>query len=117
MDIKGMAVTDRRLQAFVTYKAAKLNALASIEANTLGDLKDTRSTVFKYAPPVFVRNAIGVFGSLLSHNLDTNARNIFCSHNIAERVDIMKFTDATLYDIRQQVINLLKWSVYDAVRV
>src|SRR2546422_10852033 len=70
MDTMNMVISDAKLQAFVNYKASKLNALTAMEANRLGDLKDARSTVFKYALPVSVINSVaGALGALLTHNI------------------------------------------------
>src|SRR5438270_13983528 len=100
-----MVVSDAKLQAFMTYKASKLSTMATIEANRLGDLKEARSTVFKYAIPVSVMNAVaGAFGSLLLHNflmiipvtffvfvIYVLANNLDLQ-KLSERIDIMKLT-------------------------
>jgi hypothetical protein len=84
MNIGDMAVP--RLQAFVTYKVATI--WWKLNALASIGLKDARFTVFKY--PLSVRNKRSY-----------------------ERIDNIKPTYATLYEIGQQDMNLLKWSIYD----
>jgi hypothetical protein len=81
------------------------------------------STVFKYALPVSIIDAVaGAFGTLLTGNIMILlpvslfviiiyllANNLDLQKYI-ERVDIMNRSDATMYEIRQQEIDLLKGS-------
>jgi hypothetical protein len=119
-----MTLNDALLNAFLEHENSKLTALSNIESKRLEDLKDARSTVFKYALPVTIINAVaGAFGAqvtnniiillpvslfvimvyLLANNLDLQ--------KYAERTDIMNRTDADVYEIRQQELNLLSMSV------
>jgi len=122
--VEGLSTNDTRITPFLDYKKSKLTTIANIESKRLEDLKDARSTVFKYAIPVSVVDAIaGAFGTLLTNNIlillpvslfviviYVLANNLDLQ-KYAERVDIMNRTDASMYEIRRQEIDLLRTSL------
>jgi hypothetical protein len=115
-----LSISDTRIASFLDYKKSKLTTVANVESKRLEDLKDARSTVFKYAIPVSVVDAVaGAFGTLLTDNIlillpvslfvimiYVLANNLDLQ-KYAERVDIMNRTDASMHDIRRQEIDLL----------
>jgi hypothetical protein len=110
-----------KLKAFLDYKKDKTIAIAGIEEKRLNDLKDARSTVFKYALPASIIDGVGgVVGTLVTGNILIIlpvalflilifflARFLDREKN-AERVELMEYTESALYDIRRQEIDLLK---------
>lgn len=114
-----MPLSDSKLQSFLKYKEAKLQQVANIEAKRLEDLKDARTTIFKYAIPTSIIDAVGgVVGTLITGNillLVPVALFVVMVYfladgldrkKLAERVDIMMYTQTALYDIARQEISL-----------
>jgi hypothetical protein len=121
MNISIMSIDEESLKQFLDYKKSKIDSIKNIESGRLSDLKDGRSTVFKYALPTsIIGSAVGVFASLktplgiwillpitfflvlvyfLADNLDRK--------KYAERVEIMKYTEDSLQEILEQEIELL----------
>jgi hypothetical protein len=109
------------LQAFLTYKKEKTIAIAGIEDKRLGDLKDARSTVFKYALPASIVDGVGgVVGTLVTGNilimlpvglflvLIFFLARFLDREKYAERNELMEYTESALYDIRLQEIELFR---------
>jgi hypothetical protein len=48
-----------KLEAFLNYKAKKLNFLSTLESRRLDDLKNGRETIFKYALPSSIIDGVG----------------------------------------------------------
>jgi hypothetical protein len=107
--------------SFLKYKEAKLKEIANIEAKRLEDLKDARSTVFKYAIPTSVIDGVGgVVGTLITGNiLLLLPVTLFViviyfladgldRKKLSERIDIMEHTDFELYLISRQEMALLR---------
>lgn len=109
------------LDVFLKYKQEKIKSVSEIESKRLEDLKDARSTIFKYALPASIIDGVGgVVGTLILGNILLLlpvalflllifflARNLDREKQ-AERVQIMEYTEATLYEIRDQEIDLLE---------
>ena len=106
---------------FLKYKEAKLKEIANIEAKRLEDLKDARTTVFKYAIPTSVIDGVaGVVGTLITGNfLLLLPVTLFVivmyfladgldRKKLSERIDIMEYTESELYLIARQELALLK---------
>lgn len=109
------------LQSFLKYKEAKLKEIANIESKRLEDLKDARSTIFKYAIPTSIIDAVaGAVGALITGNILTLlpvALFVVLVYFLAEgldrkkhteRIDIMEYTESALYEIDRQEIILRK---------
>jgi hypothetical protein len=63
-------VSESNLKTFLDYKKSKLNSISSLESKRLDDLKDSRDTVFKYAIPVSITDAVaGGLGAYLNQNI------------------------------------------------
>lgn len=110
-----------KLQSFLNYKQQKLKSVSDLETKRLEDLKDARATIFKYAIPATIVDAVaGAFGTLLTGNifiLLPIALFVILIYFLAdgldrkkyaERIDIIEYTESTLYDIQQQEITLLR---------
>lgn len=108
-------------EAFLKYKEAKLKEIANIESKRLEDLKDARTTVFKYAIPTSIIDGVGgVVGTLITGNillLLPVALFVIIIYlladgldrkKLAERIDIMESTEYELYVIARQEITLLR---------
>lgn len=118
-----MAIDETKLQAFLKYKESKLNSISTIENNRLMDLKNARETVFKYALPSSIIDALaGGFGTLVTNNFllllpvalfviviffltDTLDRIKY-----SERIEIIEYSEEWLYIIASQEIELLRRS-------
>lgn len=109
-----------QLKAFLDYKQQKIKSLSDIEGKRLEDLKDARSTVFKYALPATIVDGVGgVVGTLISGNillllpvalflvLIFFLARVLDREKHAERVVIMEYTETSLYEVRSQEIDLL----------
>lgn len=107
-------------EPFLKYKEAKLKEIASIESKRLEDLKDARTTVFKYAIPASIIDGVaGVIGTLITGNILYLLLVILFliivyflaegldRKKLSERIDIMEDTDLQLYLIARQEITLL----------
>lgn len=118
-----MSLEKDKLEAFLDYKKEKTMAIAGIEDKRLGDLKDARSTVFKYAMPASIIDGVGgVVGTLITGNilillpvgllllLIYFLARFLDREKYAERIEIIEYTDSALYDIRRQEIALLEVS-------
>lgn len=114
-----MSISD--LQAFLNFKKNKLDSLKDIESKRLDDLKDAREKIFKYALPSTIIDGVGgVVGTLITGSILILLPIIlfilliyFLAENIdrkklAERIDIMEYTQSSIYDIRRQEIDLLR---------
>ena len=108
-------------RSFFEYSKSKLDFIKNIEAGRLSDLKDGRSTVFKYALPTsIIGAAIGTFAALkttigvwillpvsfflilvyfLADNLDRK--------KLTERLEIMRSTEDSLQEVQDQEIEFL----------
>jgi hypothetical protein len=65
MNISIMSIDEESLKQFLDYKKSNIDSIKNIESGRLSDLKDGRSTVFKYALPTsIIGSAVGVFASL-----------------------------------------------------
>jgi hypothetical protein len=108
-------------EPFLKYKEAKLREIANIEAKRLEDLKDARTTVFKYAIPTTIIDGVGgVVGTLITGNILLLLPVILFviiiyfladgldRKKLTERIDIMQYTDFELYLIERQEIALLR---------
>jgi hypothetical protein len=118
-----MSLNEAKLNSFLDYKKSKLNTVSNIESKRLDDLKDARTTVFKYALPISIIDAAaGAFGAQLTQNLIILlpvtlfvimiyllANNLDLQKYV-ERTDIMNRTDAALHEIRLQEKDLLRES-------
>lgn len=118
-----MSQPQNKIESFLKYKEAKLKSIAEIEAKRLEDLKDARSTIFKYAlPSTVIDAAAGAFGTLITGNvlillpvalfivlIFFLARSLD-REKYAERVELMEYTEVSLYEIRSQEIELLRRS-------
>jgi hypothetical protein len=107
------------LDAFLKYKAEKLNSLSDIESKRLDDLKNARETIFKYALPSSIIDGIGgAIGTAITGNflilipvlfimiiIYTLAKDLDLQKYV-ERQEIMKFTEDSLYEISLQEISL-----------
>lgn len=104
-------------EPFLKYKEAKLKEIADIESKRLEDLKDARTTVFKYAIPASIIDGVaGVFGTLITGNILYLLLVILFliivyfladgldRKKLSERIDIMEDTDFQLYLISRQEI-------------
>ena len=118
-----MPLDKDKLQAFLNYKKDKTNAIAGIEDKRLGDLKDARSTVFKYALPASIVDGVGgVVGTLVTGSILAMLpvglflvlifflARFLDREKYAERIELMEYTESALYDIRRQEIDLLRSS-------
>lgn len=57
-------------KSFLTYKETKLKVISEIEAKRLEDLKDARTTIFKYAlPATIIDGAAGALATLLGSSI------------------------------------------------
>jgi hypothetical protein len=60
-----VSVDKDSLKSYLEYVKSKIDAIKNIETGRLSDLKDGRSTVFKYALPTsIIGSAVGVFAAL-----------------------------------------------------
>lgn len=123
MNICQMFIEDTKLKAFLKYKKSKLNSISTIENNRLMDLKNARETVFKYALPSAIIDALaGGFGTLVTNNFllllpvslfvilifflaDTLDRIKY-----SERIEIIEYSEQWLYFINSQEKELLRRS-------
>lgn len=117
------AIDETKLQAFLKYKESKLNSISTLENNRLLDLKNARETVFKYALPSSIIDALaGGFGTLVTNNFllllpvalfvivifflaDTLDRIKY-----SERIEIIEYSEEWLYTMASQEIELLRRS-------
>jgi hypothetical protein len=107
------------LKAFLDYKKSKVDSISKIEGKRLEDLGNARETIFKYALPVSIIDAVaGGIGALLVTIwilLPTALFIIliyFLAYNLdlqkyRERMEIMNYTEQTLNEIREQEIELI----------
>ena len=117
-----MALPPFNPELFLKYKEAKLKEIANIEAKRLEDLKDARTTVFKYAIPTSIIDAVGgTIGALVTDILLLLPVLLFViviyfladgldRKKLSERIDIMEKTELELYEIARQETELLRRS-------
>ena len=110
-----------KLKAFLDYKKDKIKSVSEIEAKRLEDLKDARSMIFKYALPASIIDGVGgVVGTLITGNillllpvslflvLIFFLARILDRDILAERVEIIEYTESSLYEVRLQELELLE---------
>ena len=115
-----MPIDTDQLTAFLDYKKEKIKSLSEIEGKRLDDLKDARSTIFKYALPATIVDGVGgVVGTLISGNillllpvalfviLIFFLARVLDREKHTERIVIMEYTETSLYEVRTQEIDLL----------
>ena len=116
-----MPLQPEELKSFLEFKQEKIKSLSELEANRLEDLKDARSTIFKYALPATIIDGVGgVIGTLITDSilmllpvglfliLVFFLARILDQEKHAERVMIMEYTETSLFEVRLQEIALLK---------
>ncbi|OLC22814.1 MAG: hypothetical protein AUI60_01280 [Thaumarchaeota archaeon 13_1_40CM_2_39_4] len=115
-----MTLELEKLKTFLTYKQEKIKSLTDIEQKRLEDLKDSRSTIFKYALPATIIDGVGgVVGTIITASiilllpialfliLIYFLARFLDREKYAERLEIMEYTETSLYEIRMQEIDLL----------
>lgn len=116
----GQQLPEDNTEAFLKYKEAKLKLLGDLESKRLEDLKDARTTIFKYAlPATIIDGAAGALAALLEGNvfiLVPVALFVILIYFLAEaldrkkyqeRLDIMDRTKRELDETRRQETRLL----------
>lgn len=112
----------------MNYKGSKLKAVSEIESKRLEDLKHSRDTIFKYAIPASLTEAIvGAVTTLVTTNVWMLLPFIlililtfFLAYRLdqekyEERQDIIRHTTLILQEIREQERQLLRTSVMENV--
>jgi hypothetical protein len=106
-----------KLKAFLLSQNSSFKSLSEIESKRLDDLKHSRSSIYKYALPLSLINAIaGAFATLLTNNIlillpillitfwiYLLARNLD-KRKYEERIEIIDYTETNLWMIRLQEI-------------
>lgn len=116
-----MSLEEGKLKAFLEYKAKKLESVSTIESKRLEDVKNARETIFKYALPSSIVDGVGgVVGTLITGNFLILLPVIlfviiiyFLANDLdlqkyVERMELMKYTEDSLYELRQQELDLLR---------
>jgi hypothetical protein len=101
------------------FKGKLLETISTVEEKRLDDLKNARETVFKYALPSAIINGVGgVAGALITQNfiilLPMIALLILIYflaktldvEKLAERQDIMNYSEYKIYEIMNQELSL-----------
>jgi hypothetical protein len=107
-------------EGVLKFKEKLLDTVLGLEGKRLDDLKNARETVFKYALPSTIVDGVGgVVGTLITQNfiilLPMMAFLIliyFLAKNLdmeklAERQEIMKYSEGTIGEIIKQELGLL----------
>jgi hypothetical protein len=108
---------------FLNYEREKLKYIAQLESKRLDDLKDARATIFKYALPTTIIDAVaGGLGTYFTGNaliLLPTALFVILIYFLAdgldrkkyaERMDIIHQTSSALYAIDLREVELLRIS-------
>jgi hypothetical protein len=115
-----VALSRENIHSFLEYKKSEIESISKIESKRLDDLINSRKIVFKYALPVSIVDSVaGAIAATFSTIWIMLPVSIFIiivyllataldRQKVEERVQIMKYTDKILEEIKDQEDELLR---------